>query len=145
MLLLLPYQKRLHNPQNKLNRPAVNVWRILSTSSLGLQKKLINLFHSKSLNEFRKKASRSLVKTRGFLTLMYPFLVKSLTFFSNAQKSLIPTKSGLLSYKTVKLWSSSLMIEGLDILNFSYFLNILCSLIFSFCWYQSLLYVAKKS
>ena len=62
MLLLLPYQKRLHIPQNALIRSVVKVCHILAIPSLDLQKKLANAFDSKSLNKFCKNHLKVLSK-----------------------------------------------------------------------------------
>ena len=64
------------------------------------------------------KKLQSFDETSRLLTLIYLFLVKSLSLFIKAQKSLMLTKNGLLVYIILKLLSSSFLIESFNLSKF---------------------------
>ena len=64
------------------------------------------------------KKLQSFDETSRLLTLIYLFLVKSLSLFIKGQKALILTKNGLLVYIILKLLSSSFLIESFNISKF---------------------------
>ena len=64
------------------------------------------------------KKLQSFDETSRLLTLIYLFLVKSLSLFIKGQKALILTKNGLLVYIILKLLSSSFLIESFNLSKF---------------------------
>ena len=63
----------------------------------------MSAFHCKSLNEFGKKTLRSLSEVREFLISVCLFLVKSLPFFTNAQKAFYINKKRFIVVQNLEI------------------------------------------